>query len=260
MINAPLSGEVDNTQESYTDYWSHIELGAANYGEDGHTQASQSKTVFMELKNVTSAPNYFSHLPSQEGFSYVPQHQYDVLFLTLDKLVAAKGEKGIFHVNDLFTEYTEYAVMHLKNYAKNKGYDFVIIEPVIGDYTKIVTHETLSKYNKIKYDSVHLKNPEVSFYNFGIDGSKMLSDDNSRQKARDTLQLLANLSCHGLFFFPINHSYNFIPKKEYEQYIEKGQFYKTTTEWSAVGYHFPEGKSYPVCFGAVYFIASLAEC
>ena len=37
-----------NINESYSG-WTHLELGAGNYGLDGHTKISQQKTVRPEL-------------------------------------------------------------------------------------------------------------------------------------------------------------------------------------------------------------------
>jgi hypothetical protein len=246
--------------ETYKNYWTHIELGAANYAEDGHTKLSQSKTVFSELSSVSAKPNYFDSLPENEDFSYAPGHQYAVLFQTLDRLVEKGGRQGIFHVNDLFVDYTEYATFHLRKYAAEKGYTSVIVEPIPGNYTTLSPQQTLMQYGKDRYDSVHLKNPEVSFYNYGIDGNTMLSNEEFRECARDKLQLLANFSCYGLLFFPIDHHNSFIPKDEYEVYINPGIFYKTTLEWQPVGYYFPEGEHVPNSYGAVYLIESDKTC
>jgi hypothetical protein len=88
-------------ENPYQDYWTHLELGAGNYGNDGHTQKSQKMTVLKELKVVTSTANYISALPENSTFAIDRNHQFQVLFDTLDILVAQQGKQGIFHVNDL---------------------------------------------------------------------------------------------------------------------------------------------------------------
>ena len=245
---------------TYIDYWTHLEAGAANYGEDGHTKLSQAKTVFNELSFISDKSNYFDNLPEEENFSYSPDHQYAVLFNTLDILVKEGGKKGIFHVNDLFDDYTNYATIHLRNYATKMGYNDIIIDPIVGDYTTLSPEHSLAPYGKGKYDTVHLKNPEISFYHYGIDGDTMLSNDITREHARNKLQILANFSCYGMDFFPIDFNNAFIPEEEYDEYILQGIFYKQTSSWSAVGYNFPAGVTAPTTFGAVYFIESNIYC
>ena len=34
--------------------WTHLELGAGNYGPDGHTKTSQAMTVLMKIEDVSS--------------------------------------------------------------------------------------------------------------------------------------------------------------------------------------------------------------
>jgi hypothetical protein len=239
--------------------WTHLELGAGNSGEDGHTKKSQRKTVLKELTYVSKAPNYIDQLPEKDPNPYNPKQQYAVLFWTLESLVAQKGPEGIFHVNDLFDEYAQDAAMRLSQYAKEKGYDQVIIEPIGGDYMEISAGRTLEKYGLTYYDSVHLKNPEVSFYHYGMDGDTMLSTQESRRKGRAKLQYLANLSNEGLYFFPIDTQDSFIPKEEKEEFINKGIFYFPTTAWDPVPYYFPEGPIFDKKFGRVYFIKSQAS-
>ena len=38
--------------------WTHLELGAGNYGPDGHTKTSQAMTVLMKIKDVLEEKNY----------------------------------------------------------------------------------------------------------------------------------------------------------------------------------------------------------
>ncbi|MBA3814174.1 MAG: hypothetical protein H0X26_06760 [Alphaproteobacteria bacterium] len=234
--------------------WTHLELGAGNYGEEGHTKKSQRKTVLKDFVYVSRTPNYIDQLPEKDPKSYDPKHQYAVLFWTLDTLVEQKGPKGIFHVNDLYEDYTQYAANHLSQYAQEKGYTDVTIEAITCDYMHLLPLKTLKKYGRTHYDSVHLKNPELPFYNYGMDGDNQLFNDESRKKAREKLQSLADMSKEGLYFFCLETTDNFIPKEEIEEFMEKGIFYLPTTAWEPVPYCFPEGNILDKKFGRVYFI------
>jgi hypothetical protein len=240
--------------DTLKDYWAHIELGAGNYGLDGHTKKSQAMTVLMDLSYVSNATNYIDELPESDQELYDPNLQYAVLFDTLEQLIFKKGPHGIFHVNDLYTEYANYAAEKLKEYVSAKGYEDIIVEAIPGDYTKISPRDTLKNYGKFLYDSAHLKNPEITFYNYGLDGEDTLSNENSRYKAREKLQQLANLSYKGLYFFPLDANDMFIPNEEKEEYINKGIFYHRTNEYQPVAYYFPEGDIFPKEKGRVYWI------
>jgi hypothetical protein len=235
--------------------WTHIELAAGNYGKDGHTKISQHKTVLKEFTYVSKAKNYIDDLPEVNEKPYVPEHQHAVTFSTLDQLVAKKGPRGIFHVNDLYAEYAIDATEKLKAYAQKKKYKKVIIEAIPGNYLTIDPEKTLKPYHLHFYDSVHLKNPEVSFFNYGMDGNIFLYNEASIQKGRAKLQTLANLSCDGLYFFPIDWKNYFIPKEE-EELMKREGFYSTTKEWEPVPYYFPEGPIMGTEYGKVFFIKS----
>jgi len=236
--------------------WTHIELGAGNYGKEGHTKIALRKTVLKEFTYVGKTRNFIDELPEFDKVAYDPNHQYAVLFSTLDKLIEKKGPRGVFHINDLYPEYANYAVEVLRDYARKNGYSQIIIEAIPGDYLAIDSQQTLAPYHLAVYDSVHLKNPEVSFFNYGMEGNKMLSNETSRQKGRSKLQTLANLSYKGLYFFPIEPADYFIPTAERESFIQKGVFYRATKEWAPVAYYFPEGQKIDEIHGHVYFIKS----
>jgi hypothetical protein len=235
------------------DGWTHLELGAGNYGPDGHTQCSQKKTVLMRLKTVSAVKNYVDELEEKGRGDYKAEDQYRLLFGTLDELVTRHGPVGVFHVNDLYDEYATFATDKLKNYAKEKGYSSVIIETVSGDYQKINPRKYLSKYGRKKYDSLHLKNPEVSLYNDEMDGDDFRASEQARQETRTMLKNLANLSTKGLHLFILYHK-NFIPPEEQQEFVEKGIFYQTTEEWKPVPYIFPEGDDIPDKYGRVFLI------
>lgn len=235
------------------DGWTHLELGAGNYGQDGHTQISQKKTVLRQI-DATAKMNYIDTLPVKAELPYKPDVQFAILFETLDKLIENNGPKGVFHVNDLYEEYAQAASNALKAYAKDKQYSKVIIEVVPGDYAYINPEQSLKPYRVKRYDSVHLKNPEISFYTYKMDGDEFLSNEQSRDRARFLLQRLANYSSQGLTFFPIKHP-NFIPEQEIKEFIEPHIFYQPTTLWQPVPYLYPDGQEIDKKHGAVYFIS-----
>jgi len=249
-IDAPIT-------DPYYDYVFHLEAGAGNYGKDGHTKTSQLMTVFSEFTYVSDKPNYLDSLPEYDRVEYKMSEQFAVLFYTLDQLVIKYGPKIVFHVNDLFEQYADSATAALKKYVVVKNYDSVIVESFPGNYTQLKLSDKLGKYGRGFYDSVHLKNAEVSFYNYGIDGDNMVSNEASRARARNTLQHLADFSCYGLYFFQIDYSNAFIPKEEYDKFISKGVFYRSTSQWHSLPYVFPTGEAFPDKYGSVYFIRAI---
>lgn len=238
--------------------WTHLELGAGNYGQDGHTQESQRKTVLMKLLQISEKENYVDKLEEFGTGDYDPFEQYGVLFWTLDQLVQRYGNEGVFHVNDLYEDYAVYAAGKLREYAQEKGYFEVKIDAVPGDYADIDPDKRLMEYGKKKYDSVHLKNPEVSFYYEAMDGDNFYTSEESRQKTRALLQKLANLSCRGIYLFILHHK-NFLPIEEQEEFAEKNIFYKETEDWESVPYIFPEGDVIGKEWSKVFFIPAQAQ-
>lgn len=108
--------------------WSHLELGAANYGQAKSSQKPHDPNV-----------------------------QYRVLFWTVEELVDRYGpEEGIFYVNDLHERACEYCVEKLQDYIEMQGYQISVVS-LPGDY------QTL-KWDKPLLDSIHLKNPESRFF------------------------------------------------------------------------------------------------
>ncbi|NGX39845.1 MAG: hypothetical protein KR126chlam1_01179 [Chlamydiae bacterium] len=214
--------------------WAHIELGAGNYGQDGHDKYSRTRyckpVMQEELMYIKGEPKNFD-----------PALQYAVLFWTLDELVTRFGtDEGIFHVNDLYNDYAEYGAICLEEYAEIKGYSRIIIETVPGDFKDISTAR-LMRHGKTHYDSAHLKNTETRFYT------------GDREEFRAQLQKFANLSSHGLYFFYRNQG-AFFPKAEATEYVQRGIFYQETDDWSAVPYFFPEDRELSVEGGKVVFI------
>lgn len=220
--------------------WYHIELGGGNYGNDGHTKASQIMTVVKKFKEISPEKNYIDDLEEKGLGNYNPDEQFGVLFWTLDELVLRYGPKGVFHLNDLYEEYALIAVERLKDYASQKGYDSITIEPLSGDYQLIHAPAALAKYGRKQYTSAHLKNPEVSFYFERMDGEHLLASVISRAETRALLHQLASLSESGLYLFILNNKY-FIPDEEWNEFMDKGVFYYPTSNWQAVPYIFPEG-------------------
>lgn len=217
--------------------WFHIELGGGNYGEEGHTQTSQSKTVLKKL-DVTCAPNYIDELNLIDDYCYVPDYQYRVLFDTLDELIQRHGPNGVFHINDLVPEYAFFAVERLREYAQEKGYTQIIVEAVPGDYANIDPRQTLSRYGADLYNTAHLKNPEVSFFHHSMDGDALHHSSSSIYEARACLQKLADLAHEGLQFTVILNP-NFVPYEEVLAMFQQG-FYEASTA-KAYPYIWPEG-------------------
>lgn len=240
-------------EEALFNGWAHIELGAGNYGQDGHTKASQTMTVLTKIKDVSNEKNYIDELEEFGKGDYKPEEQYGILFWTLDELVKRYGDVGIFHVNDLYEEYALYAAQKVAEYAEDKGYKSVIIEAVSGDYQFIDSESTLAPYGKIKYSTAHLKNPEVSLYHDRMDGDHFYASETSRSKTRSMLQNLANLSESGLYLFVLYNDY-FVPLEERMEFMEKEIFYHSTNEWDSVPYIFPEGDAFDKEQGKVFHI------
>lgn len=198
------------------------------------------KDCAQKIKVGEWRENYIDELASKPVEYLNPERQYRVLFDTLDQLIARYGPHGVFHVNDLYAEYAEYAAAKLKLHAQERNYHQIIIEPIAGDYSSIDAKNTLRSFGRNRYTSVHLKNIEVSFFHDGIDGKLMLSSEESRKNARAILQQLANLSDTGLYFFPTDFEGDFIPAEE-RILVQCGKFYAPTQHWAPVAYYFPEG-------------------
>lgn len=233
--------------------WTHLELGAGNYGSDGHTKTSQSMTVLKKLDHVSPEKNYIDELEETGRGDYKPEEQYGVLFWTLDELVNRNGAVGVFYVNDLYEEYALFAKQKLTEYARSKGYDSIIIEALSGDYESIDLQQPLSRYGKTKYSSMHLKNPEISLYYDRMEGDYLFSSEKSRNHTRLILKNLSNLSEEGLYLFILNHV-DYIPLEEKIEFMDKGIFYHPTTTWDSVPYIFPEGHVIDKTAGTVFYI------
>lgn len=248
-----LSSLAFGIEDAVFNGWTHLELGAGNYGPDGHTKTSQAMTVLMKIEDVSNEKNYIDNLEEFGRGDYKPEEQYGVLFWTLDELVRRYGDVGVFHVNDLYDEYAFFATQRLMEYAVSKGYDSIIIEAVPGDYQLINSEQTLSRYGKAKYSTTHLKNPEVSLYHDRMDGDHLYATDRSREQTRLMLNNLANLSESGLYLFILYNDY-FIPLEERTEFMEQGIFYHATNTWESVPYIFPEGNVIDKDVGKVFQI------
>ena len=118
--------------------WHHIELGASNYGEDPEQNKQHPGADQSHFSNVTD-PN---------------QHQ--LLFKTVDTLIATKGIQGVFYLNDLTEKDVAYTKAALTAYLAEKYPEHEIyLLALVGDFFKI---------NLPKVDSIHLKNPEYFFF------------------------------------------------------------------------------------------------
>lgn len=252
LFVASLSSFVFCIEDTFNG-WTHLELGAGNYGPDGHTKTSQAMTVLMKIEDVSNKKNYIDDLEEVGRGDYKSEEQYGVLFWTLDELVRRYGEVGVFHVNDLYDEYAFFATQKLMEYAISKGYDSIIIEAIPGDYQLIDSKQTLSRYGKVKYSTTHLKNPEASLYHDRMDGDHLYATEKSREQTRLTLKNLANLSESGLYLFILYNDY-FVPLEERTEFMEQGIFYHATNTWESVPYIFPEGNVISKDVGRVFQI------
>lgn len=147
-----------------TKFYAHLELGAANFGPYGHTKEGLNKTVIKEI-NVAAPGNYIERL--EDKIDYCPHHyqQFFVLFRTMNDIINKNKDYTIvFHVNDIDDENTDYVTNILKDRAKECHCDNIIIEGVPGNYTLLSPKQSLAKYNLSIYNTVHLKNPDESFF------------------------------------------------------------------------------------------------
>ena len=112
--------------------WSHIELGAGNYG--GNVNADET------------------HI-TDKGLG-IEQHK--LLFMTADKLIQSKGKNGIIYINDLDEKIVDFTIEKLKNYLlENHPKSKIELRPLVGDFFEIDLPEVTS---------IHLKNPECWFF------------------------------------------------------------------------------------------------
>ncbi len=234
----------------------HLELGGANYGQEGNTQRGNHLTysgngfVIPKVSFINSLESHSKEAPSEAQ----TQFQYQVLFDTLDALVERHpNETVVFDVNDLNPEWAKFAAEQMRKHALYMQYKAVVIRDVGGDYTELSAADTLAPYGENLYDSVHLKNTEA-FYAYTIAGESPASSKTSREKARRKLQKLANLSKSGLYFFPIMHDF-FFPDAERTDSTAMWHFYGNTSDWKTFPYYFPRMEwSFPSSFTRVFFV------
>jgi len=193
------------------DGWTHLELGAGNYGEFG----GRNKQIEV----------------------FDPAVQYFVLYWTLDELVARNGNEGVFFVNDINLKYCDFATEKLQEYALEKGLLNVSIISAPGDYTQINLTSFLAPYDREVFDSVHIKNPEGNFYGRHQRANTQIE---SRRKTREMLKKLANISQTGLHLFILDTTV-FLPEKEKTEFINQGIFYQESDQWDAIDYFHPNG-------------------
>lgn len=223
--------------EEFQEYLTHLELGAANFGLLGHTYQGLSKTVLKDVRIIPTQINYIDLLPAEINFCPNPDYQFSVLFSTVETLVNKhKTDKIIFHVNDIDIDNTDYTVARLKDYTRQKGYNNMIVEPVPGNYTQINTYKYLGKYYKYLYDSVHLKNPDESFFH-DVLGSRSEYTSYGVKRGIQNLLIFTTYGCNITLFDTMR---GLIPKPVYTVLLELG-ILKLSNEYDPVEYVFPEG-------------------
>ncbi|MBI3557702.1 MAG: hypothetical protein HY074_15685 [Deltaproteobacteria bacterium] len=126
LVSLATSTGADNTAP-----WSHAEYGAGNYG-------GTSLIADSGIRNLRKRH----------------PDQFRALFDQLDALVAAKGPRGVFFVNDVIAEHALYAVVKLAAYAQARQYTQVEIRSLPGDFTQIALPTV---------NTAHLRNPEPNF-------------------------------------------------------------------------------------------------
>ena len=114
-----------------TPAWSHAEYGAGNYG--GTSLIADAGFHNLRKRHID---------------------QFRAMYDELDRLVAAKGAKGIFYVNDVIAEHALYAVVKLAAYAQAKNYSSVEIRSLPGDFMTMPLPTVTT---------AHLRNPEPNF-------------------------------------------------------------------------------------------------
>lgn len=58
LFSISFSTFVFSTIDGNFSGWAHLELGARNYGPDGHTKISQAMTILMKINDVSNEKNY----------------------------------------------------------------------------------------------------------------------------------------------------------------------------------------------------------
>lgn len=146
--------------------WSHVELGAANYGP--HLTADASNPCKKMGAN-----------------------QHKLLFDTVDNLILQKGQNGLIYINDLEKRNVSFTIYKLKIYLMKKyPNNKIFLMPLVGDFFEI---------DIPKVDSIHLKNPEDWFF-FNLDDE----DKKNRlayfsERAREGLTLVTYFKTHFLY-------------------------------------------------------------
>lgn len=164
--------------------WSHIELGAANYGTNVHGD------TYHKVKGNLS------------------EHQHDLLFKTLDNLISRKGEVGVLYINDLQKVDVEFTIEKLNNYIKESYPNSQIeLKELVGNFFKIDLPQV---------DSIHLKNPEYWFFldaNIYDNRYFMRSCANSAKEGLTLVTyykkaLLSRIKDYGVGYKILNESYD----------------------------------------------------
>lgn len=84
---------------------------------------------------------------------------------------------------------------------------------------------------------MHFKTSDASLYNYGMDGDKVLFNDESRAQGLKKHQQYANLSHKGLTFFSLMTSDYCLPAIMKEEFTDTELFYLPDLKWNAVPYY-----------------------
>ncbi|MEM9211653.1 MAG: hypothetical protein AAGA63_09200 [Pseudomonadota bacterium] len=237
--------------------WKHLELGAGNYGNEGITKSSQTLTVLNKMSRVSHKENYIDRLPDSACTTNGNKdHQFFVLAWTLERLVLQRGNAGVFIINDIDPEYASDALEYLQTHLDKKKLSNVTLDVIVGDYNAISPLNSLQQYGADKFDSIHLKNPEVSLFRDGMDGDVFSTSKPKREQTRFELKRLAAFSNDGLYLFILDYKDAYFPADELETSYGQDPFYRHQTLWPPVPYCRPDGGQTDREFGKVYHIAS----
>lgn len=119
--------------------WTHLELGAADYGEKGAVGVAGEDERPIKPRG---------------------ELQYETLYNTVDDLINKRGPKGVFFLNDLNRKDCEYAAYKLRQYIHQHHPNSVDvrIQIIAKNYCEI---NILDDCHHNSIGSVHLKNPDL---------------------------------------------------------------------------------------------------
>lgn len=221
--------------------WVHLELGAGNYG------LRPMDKVFRKIE-VSPIPESIK-IPQNldKGIYNNPKIQYYPMLRTLHILVARHGADGIIYLNDFIGEDLLFAKNCLDEYIREWNETHpdkqinVEVRMLLGDYYELCKIKLPCEHQI--FDSIHIKNPEVTFFSANL--TKDSSDRDSlkkQQRSNNMMRQWANRSRSGLYLFVLNMD-GFMPLTALKYGLDKG-VYTVSRDWPKIPYMFPQGLKY----------------